>query len=163
MTSSTDAVCLQGCYREIELLDFSVNALRTLSVIDICNSSVTRLELIPYTHPGCPCGIPNILDSSAPMKARENFHRDPRRLSGCLRMLIDIPVNPTDQSEWSWKKVMEMKFSCGYAQTCPRTIGTRFTDDKDASRAISVYGQICGFPRSSGSYGKTFSHGRKPI
>ena len=49
---------------------------------------------------------------------------------------MDIPGNPTVQSEGSWKKVTEVKFSCGYARTCPRTIGTGFTDDRDASRTI---------------------------
>ena len=42
MASATDAMRLQGCYGKIKPLDFSVNALRTLSVIDIRNSSVTH-------------------------------------------------------------------------------------------------------------------------
>ena len=42
MASDTDVMCPQGRYGKIKLLDFSVNALRTLSVIDLCNSSVTH-------------------------------------------------------------------------------------------------------------------------
>ena len=38
VASTTDAMCPQGCYGKIKLLDFSVKAFLTLSVIDICNA-----------------------------------------------------------------------------------------------------------------------------
>ena len=73
MASDMDLMCPQGRYEKIKLLDFSVNALLSLSVIDIRNSSLTSLN-------PCPCCIPNILNSSVPMKARKNFHRYPQRI-----------------------------------------------------------------------------------
>ena len=40
VASAMEAMCLQGRHQKIKLLDFSVNGLQTLSVIDICNSSL---------------------------------------------------------------------------------------------------------------------------
>ena len=74
---------------EIKLLDFSVQALQILSVIDICSSSVSHPKLIcecpycPYTHPGCPCGIPYILDASA----AQNIHK---RIAGPNRICYGL-------------------------------------------------------------------------
>ena len=42
VASTMDAMCPQGRYGKIKLLDFPINGLRTLSVIDIHNSSVSR-------------------------------------------------------------------------------------------------------------------------
>ena len=124
MASPMDAVCLQGCYGKIKLLDFSVKFLLILSEIDIHNSSVTHpyhktvgcfsVKFLPIlseidicnssvTYPyhktlGCPCGIPNVLDSSTPINFFADMH--------------------------------------GHAGMCPRTIWTGFTDDKDASRTV---------------------------
>ena len=71
VASATDAMCPWRCHGKIKLLDFSIKALRILSVIDIRSSSVSHPYFIhecpycPCTHPGCPCGIPYILDASA--------------------------------------------------------------------------------------------------
>ena len=42
VASTTDAMCPLGCHGKIKLLDFSIKALRILSVIDICGSSVSH-------------------------------------------------------------------------------------------------------------------------
>ena len=42
VASAMDAMCPWGSHRKIELLDFSVRALRILSVIDIRSSSVSH-------------------------------------------------------------------------------------------------------------------------
>ena len=43
VASATDVIGRQVRYRKIKLLEFSVNGLRMLSVIDIRNSSVSHL------------------------------------------------------------------------------------------------------------------------
>ena len=43
VASDMDAMCLWGCHGKIKLLEFSVKALRILSVIDIRSSSVSHL------------------------------------------------------------------------------------------------------------------------
>ena len=47
-----------------------------------------------------------------------------------------MPLNVNGHSQKTKGLMTDMKyFVCGYARMCSRTIGTRFTDDKDASRA----------------------------
>ena len=44
VASATEVMCPQGHCGKVKLLDFSINALRTLPVIDIPNLSITSLN-----------------------------------------------------------------------------------------------------------------------
>ena len=75
VASAMDAMCPWGRHGKIKLLDLSEKALRILSVL----ISGALLYLIrecpycPYTHPGCPCGILNILGASMEKYIHKNI------------------------------------------------------------------------------------------